>query len=104
MTRKFERGYASVENEEYRKGYRDGWRDAMNEERLDKSEPNYPPMKPTPYVPGTPWTTPHNWNEFRVCSICGMVLGPYHNCYKDNCPMQPHTVYKTKTTDNTSGK
>jgi hypothetical protein len=101
---KYERGYASVANEEYRKGYRDGWRDAMNDERLDKSEPNYPPIKPTPYTPGVPWTKP---DMFNTCSKCGAICGPYQICKTPGCPTSPQHYtgsWHIRTTDNTSGK
>ena len=97
MPDRLERGYASVANEEYRKGYRDGWRDAMVDQKSRPvwPEPNFPPMKPTPYDLGLPWNT-------QVCSKCGAIVGPYQVCRTMGCPMMPTTYYKTKTTDNTS--
>ena len=83
MSDKLERGYASVANEEYRKGYRDGWQDAT---RLKETMPNpghpsgpeYPPMKPIPYEPGVPWDS--------ACRVCGLkgIMG--YVCHNPNCP------------------
>jgi hypothetical protein len=70
-----ERGYASVENEEYRKGYRDGWRDAMNELATKPVWPTPPTM---PSVDGVDWDP--------ACKVCGLkgVMG--YVCPRSDCP------------------
>ena len=66
-----ERGYASVENEEYRKGYRDGWRDAMNELATKPVWPP-PPTMPQPKQDG--------------CRVCGMTGVMGYVCPRSDCP------------------
>ena len=71
MSDKLERGYASVANEEYRKGYRDGWQDATRSKDT---------MKPIPYEPGVPWS------QTPTCPVCNVrgVMG--YVCHNSNCP------------------
>lgn len=102
MSDKLERGYASVANEEYRKGYRDGWRDAME----DRKMPNEPKLPNTPWVqplgPGWPIPMP----SYSRCPSCGLLKTSMTNdCPRETCPHQnpqPYTI--TYTTNNTSGK
>lgn len=66
-----------MNNEDYKKGYRDGWKDAM-----ESLQPN---MKPTPYLPGTPWP---EVQSVKSCRTCGMDYNKmtHYVCYHPSCP------------------
>ena len=92
--------YTTGYSQGFREGFKEGYIEGVNSVvgRLTQTKPE-PPMVPTPYNPGTPWEL----HQYKVCPTCGYVKNPLSVCQNLSCPLQSYVLYKTKTTNNTSG-
>jgi hypothetical protein len=71
-----------MSDEDYRRGYRDGWKDRGNE-LVPKTSPSYPTFQGYPGAPTYPGINDSYGSKCRVCGMSGLSN---YVCPRSDCP------------------